>query len=70
MADNLAKDEIDCQNLRYSRSILRAVTALTAEENIMIEVVVVGKSYKMVRVWKWKEGRVLSIESVSDEGTL
>jgi hypothetical protein len=48
MADNLAKDKIDCYNFRYSRSRPRLTVASVADNDIMMEVVVVGASYKTV----------------------
>jgi hypothetical protein len=41
MADSLAEDEIDCQNLRYSGSRPRPVAASAVEDDMMVVVVVV-----------------------------
>jgi hypothetical protein len=42
MADNLAEDEIDCRNLRHSRSRASRVALAAAEDNMMLVRVVVN----------------------------
>jgi hypothetical protein len=44
IADNLAEDEIDCGNLRYSRSRPGLAAPTAAKDNIIREVVGVGES--------------------------
>jgi hypothetical protein len=53
-ANNLATDEIDAQNLRYSRSSPRLAVASTAEDDSMIEVVPVCT---IVEQFKFGDGR-------------
>jgi hypothetical protein len=67
-ADSLAKDEIDCQNLKFSGSRLRPAVASAAEYNTVIVVVVIvelverfevgdtrGQSFSNgIYLWRWK----------------
>jgi hypothetical protein len=56
--ENLAEDVINCQNLRYSRSWPRPAIALAAEDNIMMEVVVLYENGIKDRVWRLKRANV------------
>jgi hypothetical protein len=53
-ADNLGKDEINCENVRYTRSRPRPAAASAAEDDRMMLVVVVCESCRAVRVWRQK----------------
>jgi hypothetical protein len=55
MGNNLAKKEIDVKNLVDSGSRSRPAVASIAEDNLMIEIVVVSKYSKVVRVWREKK---------------
>jgi hypothetical protein len=48
--DNVAEDEIDCQNLRFSRSRLWPAAASAAQDDMIIVVVVV-----VVKILEWFE---------------
>jgi hypothetical protein len=50
--DNFAEDEIDYQILRYSELRPRLVAASAAENNIMIEVVVINESCRAVCIFR------------------
>jgi hypothetical protein len=49
---NLGEDKIHCDNCRYFKLRLSLVAAFAAYVNIEIEVVMVDRSYKMVRDWR------------------
>jgi hypothetical protein len=53
--DSSGEDEIDCRNVRYSRSRSRLAAALGAEDDIRVEVVVVDESCRAVQVWRCRE---------------
>jgi hypothetical protein len=50
MADNLAKNEINCRNLRYSGLRPRPAAASLAEVKIRIEVVALYESSSTIQV--------------------
>jgi hypothetical protein len=54
-ADNLADDEIDCRNLRYSGSRPRPAAGSLAEDDMMVVVVVVV--VKVVELFKFGDLR-------------
>jgi hypothetical protein len=55
MADTLAKDDIDCRNLRYSRSRPRPGAVSAAEEDMMdVVVVVVVNIVEQFEIWRCK----------------
>jgi hypothetical protein len=54
-ADSLADDEMDCRNLRYSRSSPRPAAAFAAEDDMMVlVVVVVVKVVEQFEFWRCK----------------
>jgi hypothetical protein len=53
-ANNYAEDEIDYQNLRYSRARPRAVAASAAEDHMMMVVIVIDDYCKAVQYWSEK----------------
>jgi hypothetical protein len=55
LADNLAEDEINCENFTDSRSTPRLAAALPGEENIMVVVLVVV--VKVVDQFEFGDGR-------------
>jgi hypothetical protein len=52
--NNLAEDEIDYRNMRYSGSRPRPLIVSEVDDNIMIELVVICKSGRAVRIWTEK----------------
>jgi formate-dependent phosphoribosylglycinamide formyltransferase (GAR transformylase) len=54
IADNFTEDKIVSQNLNNFALRLRSVAALAVEDKIMIEIIVVGNSYKTVQVSRQK----------------
>jgi hypothetical protein len=52
LADNLAKDEFNCRNIRYSGLRPSPVAVSAAENDMMMRVVVIDKCCKAVRVWR------------------
>jgi hypothetical protein len=56
MANNLAKDGIDCGNIGLSESHLRPAAVSVAKDNIMKLVIAECEGCKIVRVWRYKRG--------------